>query len=135
MTDPPIAAQRVTYLIACVFGMLGVLGLLRTGLANPWRDQGTDLLGMTTHPITAVIHTALGIVGIPIARSTDASRRYLWLVGGLLAAWTAASFVLDGAPNYLFVRDPFLLAVHAIGAATCLITAALTRRPRGAHSP
>ncbi len=134
MTDPPPAAQRVTYLIACVLAMLGVLGLLRTGLANPWREQGTDLLGMTTHPITALMHAAIGLTGIPIARAARAAHRYLWLVGGLLATWTAAAFVLDGAPNDLFVREPFLLAVHAIGAATCLIAAALTQNPRGAQS-
>lgn len=132
MTDPPPAAQRVTYLIACMLGMLGVLGLLRTGLANPWRDQGTDLLGMTTHPITALIHTVIGLVGVPIAREAGAARRYLWLVGSLLALWTAAGFAFDGAPNDLFVRDPFLLAVHALGAATCLITAALAGRFREA---
>ena len=121
MTDPPPTAQRVTYLIACMLGMLGLLGLLRTGLANPWRDEGTDLLGMTTHPITALVHTAIGLAGLPIARAIGAARRYLLVVGGLLTVWTAAGFVLDGAPNDLFARDPFLLALHAVIAGTCLI--------------
>jgi Domain of unknown function (DUF4383) len=117
----------VATLVACVFGMLGILGALRTGLSDPFRERGTDLLGLTTHPITALIHLTIGLVGVPAAQTVEASGRFVVGVGVLLAAWSVAGVALDGSPNDLLVRDLPLAAVHAIGAATCLVAAARSR--------
>jgi hypothetical protein len=129
--DPtPIAPERarlgvtIAHLVAGTLLLLGVLGLLRTDGSG-----GTEALTVfTVHPLTALVWTVLGLVGIGMSVRPDGARRYLVGVGAILLAWAALGLVLDGEPSDLFVRDRELIGLHALLGVLALVTA-LTDAP------
>jgi hypothetical protein len=104
--------------------LLGILALLRTA-----GEDGTSVLFVfTVHPLTGLVWTVLGLVGIAMNATLEWARRYLVLAGGILVTWAVLCLVLDGQPSDLFVRDIDLIAFNGILGLLAL-TAALTDVP------
>ena len=85
--------QHPSRMIAFVFGVvyvaLGVLGFLVTGFDNFASDTNESLLGFQVNPLHNLVHLAVGLLGIVMARRTDSARTYGWL----LVAMFGATFV------------------------------------------
>ena len=109
----PVRARlmmSVSRLVTGALLLLGILGLLRTAY-----EEGTSsLMALPVHPLTALLWTVLGLVGIAMSASLEWTRRYLVGAGGLLVAWAVLGLVLDGEPSDFFIRDPELIGLNAV---------------------
>jgi hypothetical protein len=104
--------------------LLGILGLLRTA-----GEEGTaSLTVFTVHPLTALIWTVLGLVGVAMSTKIARTQHYLVGAGGILVVWAVLCLLLDGSPSDLFVRDTELIAFNGILGLLALV-AALTQAP------
>jgi hypothetical protein len=119
-------------LISGTFLILGILGMLRTGGDELGEDSAAQLLIFTVHPLTAIVWTILGVVGVVMATDPARARRYLIGAGALLVAWGVLGLALDGEPSQMFVRDAHLIALHLIAGAVSL-AAALAPLPERAE--
>ena len=90
--------------------LLGILALLRA------KGQGgnPELAVVTVHPLTGLVWTALGLVGVAMSTTVERARRYLTGAGALLVAWAVLCLLLDGRPSDLFVRDGDLIALNGL---------------------
>lgn len=114
----------VCRLVSGLLLLLGILGLLRAG------GQGDTyaLSVFTVHPLTGLVWTALGLVGIAMSTSAERTHRYLVGAGALLVVWALLGLLLDGRPSDVFVRDAELIALNGILGLLAL-AAALTNVP------
>jgi Domain of unknown function (DUF4383) len=109
----------VCRLVSGLLLLLGIVSVLRTvGQGGTWA-----LAVFTIHPLTGVVWTALGVVGIAMSTSVERARRYLVGAGTLLVAWAVLCIVLDGRPSDFFVRDPDLIALNGLCGLLALATA------------
>jgi len=114
-------------LISCALLFLGILGMLRTGSDDLGGDSAEQLWIFTVHPLTAIVWTILGVVGVAMAASPLWARRYLAFTGVLLLIWGVLGLALGGSGSQLFVSDVPLVVMHLVGGAICL-AAVLARR-------
>lgn len=110
--------------VAGLLLLLGVVALLRTA----GQEGTTALMVFTVHPLTALIWTVLGLVGVAMGTEIAWARRYLVGTGGILVGWAVLCLLLDGNPSDLFVRDTELIAFNGILGLLALVTA-LTDAP------
>ena len=90
---------------------------------------GTSALWIfTVHPLTALVWTVLGLVGVAMGTAIEWAQRYLVWAGAILVAWAVLCLVLDGRPSDLFVRDGDLIAFNGVLGLLAL-AAALTDVP------
>ena len=123
-TDLAWLRLTVCRFVAALLLFLGILGLLRTT-----GEEGTaSLFGLTVHPLTALIWTVLGLVGVAMSTGIAWARRYLAGTGGILVAWAVLCLLLDGTPSDVFVGDDELIAFNGIVGLLALVTA-LTDAP------
>jgi hypothetical protein len=116
--------MTVCRFVAGLLLLLGIVAVLRTkGQGGTWA-----LTVFTVHPLTAIVWTALGLVGVAMSTSIERTRRYLTGAGGLLVAWALLCLLLDGRPSDLFVRDGDLIAFNGLLGLLAL-AAALTDVP------
>jgi hypothetical protein len=125
-----IAADRarlmttVSRFVSSVLLLLGIVAVLRTvGQGGTWA-----LTVFTVHPLTALVWTVLGLVGVAMSTSIEWTRRYLVGAGWLLVVWAFLCLLLDGRPSDLFVRDGDLIAFNGVLGLLAL-AAALTNIP------
>jgi hypothetical protein len=121
---------RWSQFTASVFLMFGLLGVLRTGLGDIADPEGRNLFLFVSHPLTGIAHLALGLVAVMMASRERWARYYLAGTAVFLGAWAVAGLALDGDPNDVVARDPWLIALHAGFAASCVVALALTSRRR-----
>jgi Domain of unknown function (DUF4383) len=105
---------------ACVYLMLGILGLLVTGFDFYSNVTGVSLFGLTVNPNTNVIHLVTGIVGIALATTPVWARRALLLMGFLGLPWAIAGFLLDGTLSDFFATNTPMNTLHLVTAVSCL---------------
>jgi uncharacterized protein DUF4383 len=126
-----IAQTVVGQIVSCGALGLGVLELLRTGGAR----HTSDLFIFTIHPLTAVVHTALGIVGVAMVARPSTTRPYLIGAGALLVLWGLLALLLGGEPSAFFVRDAALVALHMVVGAVALVAALAVPQVRAITMP
>ena len=102
---------------------IGVLGLLRTGGAK----ETAHLFVFTIHPLAAIAHTLLGLIGIAMVARPSTTRRYLIGAGALLMLWGLGGIVLDDTPSSFPLHDAALVTLHLVVGAVSL-AAALDRK-------
>jgi hypothetical protein len=128
---PATPVVRGTQIIASVLAMLGIAGLLRTGLSTASSPEGQNLFVFPTHPVTASVQLLVGLTGIAAATSERASRLFLAGLAALMLAWSALGLALDGDPNAVFARDAWLVGMNAAIAAVALLLLAVGHGGRG----
>jgi hypothetical protein len=117
------APQRVMQFIASFALMLGVLGLLRTGLGGVDDADGPNLFVFPTHTLTALLHLVVGVLGIAAATAEGRARTAGLGFAALFTTWLAMCLALDGDPSVVVSRDDGLLAVTGAFALASLIAA------------
>ena len=100
-------------LLAAVLAFVGLVGLLRVG-GGDFSSAGTeDLVGLTVHPLTALVWFVMGLVGVALSVDPGRSRLYLIGAGGLLVLWSLVS-VVTGGPSAFFTTDSVNLAFQLV---------------------
>ncbi|MCB0882994.1 MAG: hypothetical protein KDC33_12375 [Thermoleophilia bacterium] len=133
-SDPTSSRALPTWVAQAVAALLcfvGVLELLRTGVASVRDPIGTSLFGYPAHFLGGVLHLAAGLVALWCASRPRLVGPCLTGLCALLLAWGAAAVVLDGNPNDAFARAPVLVVAHVLLALTA--GAALIARRHRAH--
>ena len=67
-------AVGVTYLL------VGILGFFVTGFDNFASESNETLLGFEVNPLHNIVHIAIGVAGIVLARTLATARTYGWLL-------------------------------------------------------
>jgi hypothetical protein len=119
----PARARLLIFVGRLVSGtlfILGILGMLRTGADEFGSDSAEQFVIFTVHPLTAVVWTVLGVVGIAMVTEPARARLYLAGAGLVLIVWGILGLALDGSPSQLFVRDTPLIVLHLVGGAISL---------------
>lgn len=128
-------AVRGTRLLASVFLMLGILGMLRTGPHQLDDRLGGHLFVYTTHALMAVVQIGIGLVGIAAATEEGRARHYLAGLAALLVSWAVAGVILDGDPSDAVNADPWFLALNGAGALVAAGLLMVARRGDGPGRP
>lgn len=119
----PTGVQRWTLLVSSVLLMLGILGLLRSGLGEISSPDGRYLFLFLSHPVSALVYLALGLVGIYANTRLAWARTFLAALGGLMVTWALLGLALDGEPNDAFTSDRWTIALHvAVGVVSLLMS-------------
>ncbi|HWH15188.1 MAG TPA: DUF4383 domain-containing protein [Miltoncostaeaceae bacterium] len=124
----PTAVQRWAQFAASVYLMLGIFGLLRSGLGDITSPDGRHVFVVLSHPITALVHLAIGLVGVYAATRLAWARVFLGVLSGLLVAWAVFGLTLDGEPNDVFTADRWTVAVHLVPGLVSLVMALVPAR-------
>jgi hypothetical protein len=126
---PQIGAARARLLLAvgalvsCTFLALGILAMLRTGARGLGSDHAVPFAIFTVHPLTAIIWTALGVVGVAMSAVPRGAQLYLAWAGALLVVWGLLGLLLDGEPSKVFVRDMSMVTLHLVAGGIALVAA------------
>jgi hypothetical protein len=114
------AVNATARTVSGVAFILGLLGVLNTGIDGLAADSAETLFVFLVHPITALAWLAIGMVGIAMATDPVRARRFLVVVGCLLVAWAVLALIVgDGAAQAL-TRDRQVIALHLIGGGVSL---------------
>gem|GEM_PF-6914592 len=125
--------QRWAQFVACAYLMLGILGLLRSGLGEVSSPDGRYVFVLLSHPLTALLHLAIGLVGVYAATRLPWSRVFLGGLSGLLVSWAVLGLALNGEPNDVFTSDRWTVALHGLpGLISLAVALAPAREARGA---
>ena len=116
--------QRWSQFVSCLLVMLGLVGLLRGGLGGVTDPDGVWVLGFVSHPITAVTHLILGMVGIYAATRPAWSRTFLAGLAGFMVPWAVLGLVLAGEPTDAFTSNSRTVALHLTAGVVSLVMAA-----------
>lgn len=126
---PQIGAARARLLLAvgalvsCTFLALGILGMLRAGARGLGSDQAVPLAIFSVHPLTAIIWTALGVVGVAMSAVPRSAQLYLAWAGAVLVGWGLLGLLLDGEPSKVFMRDLSMVTLHLVAGGVALVAA------------
>lgn len=114
MTQPPHPAGRAALAygqtVTGGLALLGILGLLRTGIGG----EAASLFMITLHPLSSFAYLLIGLVGIPLLTCAGAPPRFALVIGVLLLLWAIASLSLGGSPSEAFSSDREFVALNAI---------------------
>ena len=85
-TSPSGAGRRagnqiLALLIGAVYLLVGLAGFLVTGFSG-WteHDHSQTLLGFAVNPLHNIVHIAVGLAGLALARSVGGARTFGWLL-------------------------------------------------------
>lgn len=132
MSSPPprsggLARDRAVVAVARIVSgaafILGMVGVLNTGIDDLGADSAESLFTLTVHPLTAVVWLLLGIVGIAMAVAPATSRTYCLGAGAILLAWAVLALALGDEASQALTRDRGVVALNAIGGGLCLLAA------------
>lgn len=122
-------AQKGAQIVASVLVMVGILGVLRTGVSQIDNPVGESMMFFTTHFLTGLVQVIVGLVGIGSAHRDVRARAFLFAVAVLMVTWVVACAVLRGNPNDMVAADAGLIGLNgaiAVAAVAALITSHVT---------
>jgi hypothetical protein len=122
-----VAAGQVA---ASAFVVLGILGLLRTGLGHLTDTEGERLVFLELNGLTSIVHLVAGLVGAAMTASLAGARRYALAVGVLGTPFALLGYVLDATGSDIFGRNATLTTIHLVVALAALVLALWPSRPR-----
>ncbi|GAB3201924.1 DUF4383 domain-containing protein [Geodermatophilus arenarius] len=132
-TWPQVAAL----VVGAVYTIAGVAGWFVTGFEDFAAHTGDELLGFEVNPLHNLVHLAIGVAGLALARSLPLARTYGWLLAvGYGAALVYGLIAIGETWDFLAINaaDNWLHAVSAaVGLAIALgpVRAAVGRRTTG----
>ncbi|SNS11533.1 protein of unknown function [Geodermatophilus saharensis] len=118
-TWPQVAAL----VVGAVYTIVGIAGFFVTGFDGFAAHTGDELLGFEVNPLHNLVHLAIGVAGLALARSLALARTYGWaLAVGYGAALVYGLFAIGETWDFLAVNaaDNWL---HAVSAAVGLAIA------------
>jgi len=117
------AVLATTRAISGVLLFLGMVGLLRTGAAEFDAGATKDLMGLTVHPLTALVWLVIGLVGVAMGVEPARARLFLIGTGSLLVLWGLVALITGGEASTFFTDDPPVVALHLVAGIAALLVA------------
>lgn len=109
--------RAVALAFGAVYTVVGVVGFFLTGFDDFFGHTGEELVGFEINPFHNLVHLAIGVAGLLLARTLAGARTYGWLLGvGFGAAFVYGLLAVDASWDFLAINwaDNVL---HAISAA------------------
>ena len=122
-------AQKLALLVGAAYTLAGLAGFLVTGFDDFAEVTGETLLGLEVNPLHNIVHLAIGIAGLVMARRLDTTRAYGWLLFvGYGATFVYGLFAVDDDDiNLLSINNPDNV-LHLVSALAGLAIALLAHR-------
>jgi hypothetical protein len=97
----PHPSRLLTLVIGAVYTLVGLLGLVVTGVGDFAAETDKILLGYELHPLHNVVHLLIGLTGLALWRRLDTARTFgrLLLAGccWLATGWCSSSMCWPSA--------------------------------------
>jgi uncharacterized membrane protein YuzA (DUF378 family) len=110
--------QTLALLIGAVFLLIGIAGFFVTGLEGfTEHDHSRTLLGFAVNPLHNIVHIAVGLAGLLLARSVGGARTFGWLLlVGYGATFVYGLFAQNASWDFLNINaaDNVLHLVSAL---------------------
>ena len=87
------------YVLGIVFLLVGALGFAVTNGVGFAEQDGNTLLGFEVNPLHNLVHLAIGVAGLALARSLALARTYGWVLAvayGVTVALNASCWAAAG---------------------------------------
>jgi hypothetical protein len=101
-------------LVGGAYIVLGILGLLMTGLTPFAPSTGETMVIFAVNPFTNVLHLALGLIVVPAVERPGLVQRVALAVGALTVIWAVLGFALDGSTADVFATSVETAVLHLV---------------------
>ena len=109
--------QALALAVGAIYTVVGIVGFFITGFDDFFGHTGEELVGFEINPFHNVVHLAIGVVGLLLARTLAGARTYGWLLAvGYGAAFVYGLFAVNASWDFLAINwaDNVLHAVSAV---------------------
>lgn len=118
--------QSLALAVGAVYTVVGILGFFTTGFDDFFGHTGGELVSFEVNPFHNVVHLAVGVAGLLMARTIAGARTYGWLLAvGYGVAFVYGLFAVDASWDFLAIN----WADNVLHALSAIIGIAIAARP------